>query len=403
MKLLHTSDWHLGATLGRFDRTPDHLVALRGLLELARSEGPDLILHTGDLFDGARPPYPAMELAVRALRQLSEVAPTVVLCGNHDSARLFRVLHDLAGVAAERRLWLVHEPQVVTFDLAGTATAVACIPFLRPGTVVSYADTPISSFTASYADGVRDLTGALLDDAGDRGEVVLLAAHLHLDGARPGRSERKITIGDDYATGTSGLDRTAYAAFGHIHDAQLIPGRTATGRYAGSLIPIDFGEVEQTKSAVTVAIDRDVVVETHALPGGRPLTRFAGGLDDLLDRAAGGALDGHLLKARVSSDDPIPDLADQVLAASPGCCIFDLVNEVANRKVRLAEEASAEHDEDLASLFLEWRQTKATSAQRTAPDDDVAAMLAVALDAGDSGLPVAEVEQQARRALEPAP
>ena len=84
MKLLHTSDWHLGARLGRHDRTPDHVEALRGLLSLAESARPDLILHTGDLFDASRPPYEALELGVQALRRLSAIAPTLVLSGNHE-------------------------------------------------------------------------------------------------------------------------------------------------------------------------------------------------------------------------------------------------------------------------------------------------------------------------------
>ncbi len=76
LKLLHTSDWHLGAKLGRHDRAPDHQAALRGLLDLAESIRPDLILHCGDLFDAFRPPHDALRLGAPALRRLAAVAPT---------------------------------------------------------------------------------------------------------------------------------------------------------------------------------------------------------------------------------------------------------------------------------------------------------------------------------------
>ena len=140
MKLLHTSDWHLGARLGRHDRRPDHLAALRALLALAESEGPDLILHTGDLFDATRPPYEALELGVHALRRLSAVAPTLVLSGNHDSPVLLRVIDDLAAAAEPRRLRLVTEPQVVEFPkVAQEPVAVACVPFIAPSAIADYA------------------------------------------------------------------------------------------------------------------------------------------------------------------------------------------------------------------------------------------------------------------------
>ena len=88
-----------------------------------------------------------------------------------------------------------------------------------------------------------------------------LAAHLHVDGARPGRSERRITVGEDYATHVEGLHRAMYVALGHIDDPQLVPGGTVTGRYAGSLIPIDFGEAVEEKQALLVTVaDGDVTV-----------------------------------------------------------------------------------------------------------------------------------------------
>ncbi len=388
MKLLHTSDWHLGARLGRHDRTDDHRVALRGLLELAESERPDLILHTGDLFDASRPPYDTLALGVRALGRLSAVAPTLVLCGNHDSAVLLRVIDELAGAADPRRLRLVTEPQVVPYpDVADgdVAVAVACVPFLSPTAIADYAAGDPSRFEGDYADGVRTLNRRLLAEAhaqaGSRG-IVLYAAHLHVQGARPGRSERRITVGEDYATHTDGLRRALYCAFGHIHDPQLLPGGTAQGRYAGSLIPLDFGERRQPKQAVVVTIGDDVQVEPRELPAGRPLTEFTGTLAELQDRAADGGLDGCILKARVVSDDPIPDLADRLAEWSPGCVVFELLNTVTSQPVKAVAPASESAAEPaIDALFDEWRTTAARGPK--APHDAVRALLAQALGGVD--------------------
>ncbi len=382
MKLLHTSDWHLGARLGRHDRTPDHVAALRGLLAVAESARPDLILHSGDLFDASRPPYDALALGVRALGRLAKLAPTVVIAGNHDSSMLLRVIDDLAGAATPRRLWLVTAPRVLRFpDIADAPVAVACVPFIPPGAIAQYATDDPARFEGDYADGVKTLNRRLLDEAhgeaGARG-IVLYAAHLHVQGARPGRSERRITVGEDYATHVEGLQRALYCAFGHIHDAQLLPGGAARGRYAGSLIPLDFGERRQAKQAVLVTIGDGVEAETRDLPAGRPLTEFAGTLADLERRAADGGLDGCILKARVVSDDPIPDLADRLAEWSPQCAVFELTNAIANRAVKAIDPARGdESDPALEDLFAEWRSTAARGVK--APHETVGALFAQAL------------------------
>ncbi len=388
MKLLHTSDWHLGSKLGRNDRAPDHLEAIKGLLEVAESASPDLILHTGDLFDASRPPYEALQLGVRALGRLAKAAPTVVIAGNHDSAMLLRVIDDLAGAATPRRLWLVTTPQVVSFpEMADVPVAVACVPFIPPGAIAHYATDDPARFEGNYADGVKTLNQRLLDEAhekaGTRG-IVLYAAHLHVQGARPGRSERRITVGEDYATHVEGLQRALYCAFGHIHDPQLLPGGTAQGRYAGSLIPLDFGEQRQAKQAVLVTIGDGVRVDPHDLPGGRPLTEFAGTLEELETRAANGGLDGCILKARVVSDDPIPDLADRLAEWSPGCAVFELINTVTNQPVKAIDPA-AEGDEEpaLDELFMEWRATAARGVK--APHETVGALFAQAIGSVGQG------------------
>ncbi len=342
---------------------------------------PDLVLHTGDVFDALRPPYEALHLGVQALARLARIAPTAVVSGNHDSPQLFKIIHSLAGMAEERRLWMVTRPEVLTVPgLDGVA--IACVPFVPLTAIADLATGDPARFEGSYADGIRHLNDRLLaqatEQAGPRG-VVLYAAHLHLHGARPGRSERRITVGEDYAAHVTGLHRAMYAALGHIHDPQLVPGGTVTGRYAGSLIPIDFGEVVQEKQALVVTIgDGDVTVAEHPLPTGRPLTEFNGTVDQLEALARDGELNGHILKARVHSQDPITDLADRVLALSPECAIFDLINTVANAPVKPIDTSQeADREPDIRELFAEWRATVAYGI--TAPHNDVAAMFARSL------------------------
>lgn len=410
MILLHTSDWHLGARLGRHERGSDQREALLGLLDIAQDVRPDLILHAGDLFDALRPPYEALRMGVRWLNRLAEVAPVLVVRGNHDSRELFQVINELAGAAGQDRLRMVVVPTVAEYpEIADQPVAVACVPFIPVGAVVKYASDDHARFEGSYADGIRTVNRRVLDQAeqaaGSDG-IVLYTAHLHLHGARPGASERRLTVGEDYATHTDGLDRALYCAFGHIHDPQLLPGGTATGRYAGSLVPLDFGETKQAKVAVEVRIDDDgVQVESHRLPVGRPLRQFVGTLDELEDEAQDGGLNDVILKARVVSDEPIPNLADQLAEWSPECAVFNVVNDVANRRAKSISEAESDDGPEppTEDLFMEWRESAATKGQRTAPDGRVRALFVQALgtvgqeEGADFG--VGELAARAERTL----
>lgn len=388
MILFHTADWHLGARLGRHDRTPDQRDALHGLLEIAQEAQPDLIIHAGDLFDAYRPPYDAMRLGVRALNQLADVAPTLVVRGNHDSPELFHVINELAGTGTGRssRLRLVVQPEVVEYrEIAEQPVAVACVPFIPIGAIVDYASAEHERFEGDYADGIRAINRRLLADAEERvgsDGIILYAAHLHLHNAKPGNSERRLTVGDDYAAHPDGLDQALYCAFGHIHDPQLLPGGTAMGHYAGSLIPLDFGEATQKKNVVVVRIDDDgVQSDPRPLPTiGRRLRQFSGTLDQLEEEAQDGGLDGVILKARVESEEPIPNLADQLAEWSPECAVFNVFNDVANRRAKPISDDDGDAGEEppMEELFMEWRGSAATAGQRNAPHETVRDLFAQA-------------------------
>ena len=214
--------------------------------------------------------------------------------------------------------------------------------------------------------------------------------------------ERRLTVGEDYATHLAGLERALYCAFGHIHDPQRLPGGAALGRYAGSLVPLDYGERVQRKQVVLVSIGNDVQVTEREIATGRPLVEIDGTLDELDQRAANGALDNHILKARIHSEHPIPDLAERLLAASPRCAVFDLHNapsvQVAQAIDTAAEPAA---EPSLLEQFRDWRATAARGV--TAPHETVTALLGAALEGGDgqgsSDLGVGQLHTHAHQVL----
>lgn len=381
MRLLHVSDWHLGVTLGRVDRAADHARVLDEITEIARDYRPDLLVHSGDLFDGLRPPVDAMQLAAETLGRLSAIAPTVVVAGNHDSRALFRVLDTFQGLAGERRLWFVTEPGVLAFPVGdGQEARVACMPFLHPNALVDLlADA--TSWTGAYADGIRllnrQLQASLEDGYSNARHVLLYAAHLHVHDAKLGGTERTVHVSEHYATRVESLPPVSYAAFGHIHRPQRLPGGSVTGRYAGSPIPIDFGEHGEAKSVVTVDAQPGQAprVEAIGISGGRALVHFEGPWEEFTARAPR-VRDG-ILKAVIDTDAPDPELSDRVTELCPDAAVFEIANRVAaSRDQPLREGAGDDAEPAVRDLFREYA---AAQNLRSATPEQVAALFDAAL------------------------
>ena len=131
------------------------------------------------------------------------------------------------------------------------------------------------------------LAGGLAEGAQPDRDVHVFAAHVHVTGAQVTHSERPYTVSDGYAAQAAALPPVAYAAFGHIHRAQILPQASVTGRYAGSPIPLDFGEEHDTKVCLLVEADpgRPAVVTEHPYSIRRPLWRFSGTLAELREQA----------------------------------------------------------------------------------------------------------------------
>lgn len=318
MRLVHTSDWHVGVTLGMIDRRTDLEAAADALVSLVKDVRPDLVLHTGDLFDHSRPAGEDVKFAADTLGRLAETAPILVLCGNHDGRATFAGFDRFCAIGPRRLRLLpqidVRDP-VLTWPTAdGGRLRVVAVPYLPLAAAGfrSIAEGTIAE--GAYADRVRQvwaIAGAALDqDRGPR-DVNIAAAHLHVAGAILAKSEKAVHVGEDAATDTASLPPVSYAAFGHIHKPQRLPG-SLVGRYAGSVIPIDFGEEGEPKGAVVVDAEpgRAARVEFVTLGAGRPLTTVTGALAELGQLMA--SHPGAILRVRVTDTERIEHLTDQV-------------------------------------------------------------------------------------------
>jgi exonuclease SbcD len=325
MRLLHTGDWHVGKALRGRSRAEEFADALREVVGIARQEGVDAVLVAGDIYDH-RAPAPEADAAVfEALVRLHEAGiPVVVIPGNHDSAVRLEALAKLL-----RPIGVTVVPRVVPPGEGGMvelwsrdgseAALVACVPFVaarRFGDAAALFRATEEWFQ-SYADGMGRLLTAMTEPFRED-RVNVLLAHLFTDGAIPGGGEHQITIGIEYAVSPSRLPATAsYVALGHVHRPQAVRGAPSPTRYAGSLLQLDFGETEQTKSVTIVeaSAGRPAKVREVALSAGRRLVDVEGTLDEVLEK--GRPLQDAYLRVFVNTDGPVPGIAAQVRDALP--------------------------------------------------------------------------------------
>jgi exonuclease SbcD len=323
MRLLHTSDWHLGRSLHRADLGPAQGAFLDHLVETVRAERIDAVLVAGDVYDRALPPVEAVELCSAALRRIREAGARVVLIsGNHDSASRLGFgaeLIDAAGVHLRTRVSEVATP-VLLEDTHG-AVAVYAIPYLEPAAVGD--DLPDGGHSCDDETPPRGHThvlaramAAVRADLSARGGRSVAMAHGWVTGAAPCESERDITVGGINAVSGSLFDGVDYVALGHLHGPQTLTDRL---RYSGSPLAYSFSEAAHAKGSWLVELDAAGLarVEFVPAPSARKLSSIKGTLDVLLaDPALDAQIDDYVA---VTLIDPVRPAAamDRLRARFP--------------------------------------------------------------------------------------
>jgi exonuclease SbcD len=370
MKIVHTSDWHVGRRWKGIQRLDEMEAVLEHLSEFIEREAVDLVLHTGDVFDSPNPPAEAERLVNRFFVRVGRArAHMVVIAGNHDDPQRLDARSLLAEYANVQILGRPRSAQQGGHRVIGTRSGekavVGALPFASAGAWVSALDlagdeaSARSKYAWMFQRAVQNLSQPFQTDA-----VNLLMAHTHLEGAVFGESERRVHIGEDWAATAQTLPTSAsYIALGHIHKPQKVGG-TLPAYYAGSALQMDFGEVGQQKTfaVVTAKPGKPAKIEHIKYEGGLPLVDLRATLDEL-EGIADEHRDGCWLRVTVPLAERDPDLNRKVRDLLPNALIVnpELPEAEEHRTLRLAEGASP--IEQYSAYYLHEHQAE--------PDPDV--------------------------------
>jgi exonuclease SbcD len=366
VRILHTSDWHLGRSFHGAGLLDAQAAFLDHLVETVVDERVDLVVVSGDIYDRALPPVDAVELAGDALARLAATgARTVVTSGNHDSAvRLgFNArLADAAGVHLRTRWQDVGIP--VLFSDRHGEVAVYGLPYLEPDAVREAWALPARTHQAALKTAMTRVHA----DLARRGARSVVMAHAFVAGSpdlaagMASDSERDISVGGLQVASTSLFAGVDYAALGHLHGRATL---TESVRYSGSPLAYSFSERHHVKGSWLVELGAEGLARSEFVraPVPRRLSQLSGHLDELLADAALAGIEDHWLA--VTLTDPVrpPMAMDRLRRRFPHTLALTFQPDGRPRSRRpLLPHVSGRSDLDVALGFVQdVRELEATT------------------------------------------
>lgn len=366
LRILHTSDWHLGQHFTGKTRQAEHQAFCAWLLEQVRTHEVDVLLIAGDVFDTGSPPSYAREQYYRLVVDLRDAGcALVVLGGNHDSPAMLgesRSLLAQLGTQVVPGVGLDPAEQVLVLrDRTGQPGAILCaIPFVRPREVMASqagqsAQDKQLSLQQSIAEHYRTLYELALGRREALGSAlpIIATGHLTTVGASASESVREIYVGSLEAFPTSAFPPADYIALGHIHRPQKVGGLEHI-RYSGSPIALSFDEARQQKEVLLLDFGAAALQSITPLPVPvfQPMASLRGSLKELADAIADVAKQGTperpvWLEVQVSTDDYLSDLQSRINALCEGLPVevLRIRRERGNAAASLASEARETLDE----------------------------------------------------------
>lgn len=288
MRILHTSDWHLGRTLHKAPLVQAQEAAMRQIADIAADQRVDLVVVSGDVFDHAVPSAQALELLEETLYSLLRICPVVVTAGNHDSLRRLGYGARLMSHSLVLQTTVEAVGTGVSFQDEHGTVRVYPIPYLHP-------DTARYPLAVDPEHPLKPTHHAVLDEAMARvradlarheGARSVVLAHAWVTGCTGSDSERDVSVGGLGTVSSAVFTGVDYVALGHLHGPQDVAGAGPTRlRYCGSPLRYSFSEADQVKSVTIVDLGAHGVESVQDVPISqpRPMANLRGLMDELLD------------------------------------------------------------------------------------------------------------------------
>jgi DNA repair protein SbcD/Mre11 len=365
MRLLHTSDWHIGRSLHGTDLLAEQERVLGGLAEVVAAERVDAVLVAGDVYDRAVPSADATAVLDRVLTRLRSAGAAVVLTpGNHDSARRLGFAAGLlavSGVHVRSSTARLDEPVLLTDEHGDVA--IYGVPYLEPEVARHELGLPEArGHEAVLRAAMERVRADLFLRPGTRSVVL---AHAFVGGGVASESERDICVGGVDLVPAAVFDGVDYVALGHLHRPQSISPRV---RYSGSPLAYSFGEAGQDKQAWLVDLDAGGLADVRAVPLAAPrrLTVLTGELEALLSDPGHASVETHFVSARLTDPVRPADPMRRLQARFPHCVHLEWIGGAPSDDGRSYQERLAgRSDLDVAAEFVRHvRGQEAGTAER---------------------------------------
>jgi exonuclease SbcD len=324
MKVLHTSDWHVGRTFHGHSTLDALGAVLDALVAVVREREVDVVAVAGDVFDSATPSADAFQLLGRALRGIRSAGAQIVLTsGNHDSPARLGFQSEFAAFGG---VHIVTRPEqhaspVTLTGRDGTVVDFYGIPFLEPALIRHLWP---GETLRTQADALRFAMRNVREAAAASGHRSLVLAHCFAAGgaAEASDAERDITSGGLDVVPLSAFDGVDYAALGHIHGRAVL---SESVRYSGAPLHYSFGEAGKPRGGWLVELGAagPAAVEWVELPVPRPLAVLVGTLDELLTDAALEPHRAHWVSAILTDDTRPIDAMRKLQRRFPHCASLE--------------------------------------------------------------------------------
>ncbi|MFQ6041854.1 MAG: exonuclease SbcCD subunit D [Candidatus Poribacteria bacterium] len=374
MRILHTSDWHIGHRLYERSRIDEHRQFLDWLLDVIKEERVDALLVSGDIFDSAMPSAESTDLYYQFLFQLySETdASAVIIAGNHDSAirlaapkRFLAMarIHVVGGISDNL------DECIITLGKENFNVAIAAVPYLSEGEILSHISFESRIERANrYREALKALYMRCLSKM-PRTIPIILMGHLFIYGGEVSESERAVQIGGSMPILTSDLPPNIdYFALGHLHRPQQMKGRDYPIVYPGSPLPMTFKEATHDKKLYLLdldnwhCIDSDIAytksLKPINIPVFRELCRVSGNFNEVMAEARSDRRDwqDRYIEVQLKLDAPVLGASDAIRNAFAQRGGEVLVVEAISAKQisdseMSAEEITAKSPEDIFAAF----------------------------------------------------